>query len=394
MRSPIRLIWIIAGLGVFAAFGAAGLRFLTAPNPFDAPVSPPISAPDLEDWWEGRAEWVIEVYDVGLPIGESDTIYLGDGVYWSYLHASDRSAGIRDQCGDPVAFPGCLTLWESIDGGRTFTLTAPRCLIPCAACPCDDARDHITAQQYPRVARADDEWILVYEWHAQTILRTSWDGLTWTDWARVREVSGTYPSSFYPCSAVERIGAHPNIRGEIHDCLVGAPPGVYIEGEMVYVFVAAGSAPGHMRCYKSERQRLPASLRLCDTDPLFGGAREYGGIDLRGADANPYFDFRYVSSADVLRVRDRYYMSYEGVRGPDVLERGMDTQFGLGFARSLTDKIDGAWEKYPGNPILFDTGFNFGVGHADLLVIDGQTIMYTATSDSTRGRYVLRWRDS
>lgn len=390
----IRLLRYSVTAVALAAFSLIGLRILSTPNSFDTPPPSPVSEPDLDDWWAGRAEWVVDVYDVGLPIGESDTIYLGDGVYWSYLHASDRSAGIRDQCGDPVAFPGCLTLWESIDGGRTFFLTAPRCLMPCAACPCDDARDHITAQQYPRVVRAADEWILVYEWHAQTILRTSWDGLTWTDWVRVRDVSGTYPSSFYPCSAVERIGAHPNIRGEIHDCLVGAPPGVYIEGEWVYVFVAAGSAPGHMRCYKGERQRLPASLRLCDTDPLFGGAREYGDLDLRGADANPYFDFRYVSSADVLRVGDRYYMSYEGVRGPDVLERGMDTQFGLGFARSLTDKLDGAWEKYPDNPILFDTGFNFGVGHADLLVIDGQTIMYTATSDSTRGRYVLRWREA
>jgi hypothetical protein len=35
--------------------------------------------------------------------------------------------------------------------------------------------------------------------------------------------------------------------------------------------------------------------------------------------------------------------------------------------------------------------FNFGVGHADILVVDGETIMYTATSQTKRGRYVLRW---
>jgi hypothetical protein len=87
-------------------------------------------------------------------------------------------------------------------------------------------------------------------------------------------------------------------------------------------------------------------------------------------------------------------MTYEGVRGPDVLERGMDTQFGLGFARSVGNQIDGAWEKYPHNPVIMDVTFNFGIGHADLLVIDGVTYMYTATSESTRGRYVLRWKAS
>jgi hypothetical protein len=351
----------------------------------------PDAAPTLADWWDGRAEWVIDVYDTGLPIGESDSVALGGGAFASYLHASDQSAGVRDSCGDPAPFPGCLTRWLSTDGGQTFALPDPVCAIPCTACPCDDARDHSTAQQYPRVFAAGGEWFMVYEWHAQTMLRTSFDGVTWSDWTPVRAVSGTFPSSFAPCSAVERIGAHPHIRGEIHDCLIGAPPGIYVEGDLVYIFVTAGSAPSHMRCYKGERARLPASLRLCETDPLFGGARTYGGVELRGADANPYFDFRYVSSADVVRVGDRYYMSYEGIRGPDQLERGMDTQFGLGFARTVTDRIDGAWERYTGNPILFDVGFNVGVGHADLLIVDGVTWMITATSATTRGRYRLAW---
>lgn len=365
-----------------------------------APAGAQLAHPTLDDFWEGRAEWVVDVRDVGLPIGESDTVYQGGGVYWSYLHASHQSAGVIDQCGQPVEFPGCLTRWESADGGENFSLPVPVCLIPCGSCPCNDERDHITAQQYPRVFFAQDAAYLVYEWHAQTMLRTSTDGLNWSDWIYLRVPGGTWPSSYAACTPVEKIGPHPNIRGEVHDCLVGAPPGLYVEGEMIYVFVGAGSAPGHMRCYKgsrytdlpTDRQGAVSRLRLCDTDPLFSGAAEYGPEDVFGAEANAYFDFRYVSSADVLKAGERYYMAYEGVRGPDVLERGMDTQFGLGFARSVEGRIDGPWEKYPGNPVLMDMGFNFGIGHADLLVVEGVTIMYTATSADTRGRYILRWK--
>lgn len=360
------------------------------------PPAPAQPYPTLDDFWDGRAVWVMTHTDVGLPVGESDTLAMSAGVYWSYLHASHQSAGVIDQCGMPVAFPGCLTRWESVDGGLSFNLPAAVCAMPCRACPCEDARDHIgateAAQQYPRVARADDgSYYLVYEWHAQTILRTSLDGLVWSDWVYLRTPGGTWPSAFAPCSAVERIGPHPNIRGEVHDCLVGAPPGLYLDGDILYVFVAAGSAPGNMRCYKGDRRGDLSRLRLCDHDPLFSGAPEYGPPEASGADANPYFDFRYVSSAEVLKVGERYYMAYEGVRGPDVLERGMDTQFGLGFARSVGSAIDGEWEKFPGNPVIMDVAFNWGIGHADLLVIDDQTVMYTATSQTTRGRYVLAW---
>lgn len=365
----------------------------------DAARRPP---PTLQDFWDGRAEWVIDVFDVGLPIGESDTIDRGDGVYWSYLHASYQSAGVVDQCGDPVAFPGCLTLWESTDGGTSFALPTPVCLIPCESCPCQDQRDHhgwtpqgtrAAAQQYPRVHLNDDTVYLAYEWHAQTILRRSPDGLVWSDWAYLTTPGGTWHTDFAPCSQTERIGPHPNIRGELHNCLVGAPPGLTVEGDTLYVFVAAGSAPGNMRCYKGDRHGPLDALERCDHDPLFSGASEYGPVDISDARANAYFDFRYVSSADLLRVGDHVYMAYEGIRGPDVLERGMDTQFGLGFARSVGPEIDGPWEKYPGNPVVMDMGFNWGVGHADLLVnASGETIMYTATSQETRGRYVLRWR--
>ncbi len=350
-------------------------------------------SPTLDDFWAGRAEWVMDIADVGLPVGESDTVYKGGGVYWSYLHASDQSAGVIDQCGMPVEFPGCLTLWESIDGGKSFALKTPICLMACDSCPCEDQRDHITAQQYPRVAFADGKAYLAYEWHAQTMLRESSDGINWSGWEYLRTPGGTWPSTYAPCSPVEKIGAHPNIRGQVDDCLVGAPPGIYVERDMLYVFVAAGSAPGHMRCYKGNRHDSLADLTVCNNDPLFTGAGEYGPLDItEGAEIAPYFDFRYISSAEVVKVGDHYYMAYEGVRGPDVLERGMDTQFGLGFARSVGSEIDGAWEKYPENPVIMPVTFNWGIGHADILIVDGETVMYTATSQTTRGRYVLEWR--
>lgn len=358
--------------------------------------TPTLPPPTLADFWEGRAMWAMDIYDVGLPVGESDTIYWGGGVYWSYLHASHQSAGIVDSCGAPVQFPGCLTRWASVDGGQSFALTSPVCTIECTSCPCDDRRDHITAQQYPRVAvAADGMHYLMYEWHAHPVLRTSADAIRWSPGEEIRIPSGTWPTSYAPCSPIERIGPHPNIRGQLHDCLVGAPPGVYVEGDMLYAFVGVGSAPGHMRCYKGNRYMGARSLSRCNHDPLFYGAPVYGPQEITSGPAvNAYFDFRYVSSADVLKVGDRYYMAYEGVRGPDVLERGRDTQFGLGFARSVTGEIDGPWEKYGGNPVLTDVTDNWGVGHADLLVVDGVTIMYTATSTTTRGRYVLRWSPS
>jgi hypothetical protein len=359
--------------------------------------------PTLADFWTGDAKWVLDQYDVGLPVGESDTLQIDERIYWSYLHASDRSAGIVDSCGEPVSFPGCTTLWRSTDGGQSFSLDAPVCLVPCGSCPCSDERDHIKAQQYPRVAVVRDDngdietAYMIYEWHAQTRLRTSTDGLNWSPGRAIRFPSGTWPSSYQPCVESERIGPHPNIEGQADGCLVGAPPGIFIEGDTLYIFVGSGSAPAHMRCYKGDRFAViddPATMQPCDTDPLFGGAREYGPQDIYGAAANPYFDFRYVSSADVLQVGDRYYMAYEGIRGPDVLNRGWDTQFALGFARSTTDQIDGPWERWPGNPALMPLSPNFGVGHADLLVVDGETIMITATSMNTRGRYVLQWSDA
>jgi len=391
------------------------LFLLTILMLFSVPGEAQQPPPTLDDFWAGEAEWIVDIQDVGLPVGESDTIQIDENTFWSYLHASHQSAGVIDQCGEPVAFPGCMTRWESSDGGQSFALPANVCAIRCQQCPCSDQRDHhgvtptgdrAAAQQYPRVAVAEDgTHYMAYEWHAQTMLRTSPDGIVWSDWTPLTAPAGTWHTDFQPCSEVERIGPHPFIRGEVHNCLVGAPPGIYVEGEMLYVFVAAGSAPGHMRCYKGSRFDLDG-LQVCENDPLFAGVPEYGPVDLVGAAANNYFDFRYVSSADLLRVGDRYYMAYEGIRGPEALEIGRDTQFALGFARSVSGQIDGEWEKFPGNPVLDDIAFNWGIGHADLIVIDGVTYMYTATSveveyaedgreivnaGGTRGRYRLVW---
>ena len=85
-------------------------------------------------------------------------------------------------------------------------------------------------------------------------------------------------------------------------------------------------------------------------------------------------------------------MAYEGIRGPEFLEAGMDTQYGLGFARSVGSQIDGPWERFPANPVLQEMGFWVGIGHADLLTVAGETRMMTQTGENIRGLYVLRWR--
>jgi hypothetical protein len=51
--------------------------------------------------------------------------------------------------------------------------------------------------------------------------------------------------------------------------------------------------------------------------------------------------------------------------------------------------LGGPWEKYPGNPIISSLPGNVGLGHADLLIVDDVTYLYTTTPDETRGRYVL-----
>jgi hypothetical protein len=300
------------------------------------PTPPPgRSFATLDEFWTGSAEWVLEVQDVGLPVGESDTIHRGGGEFWSYLHASHKSAGVVDSCGNPAPFPGCVTLWKSHDGGVTFSLENPVCLFSCASCPCDPTRDHPGQQQYPRVFFDIDRAYIVYEWGASTYLRTSQDGLRWSPEAYVPS-TGQWTSEARPCTEAESIGEHPNIYAETEfgDCLVGAPPGIIVEGDLLYVFIGLGRDPGHMGCYVGDKRSGAAGLRRCTSNPFFGAENGYGPLDARGGEANPYFEFRTISSADVVRVGHRYYMTYKGVRGPSD-PTVVDDQFALGFARSV-----------------------------------------------------------
>jgi hypothetical protein len=336
--------------------------------------------PTLDDFWEGRAEWKLDVADVGLPFGESDTLVGPDGRLWSYLHASDQSAGIRDVWGQPVGFPGCVTLWVSDDAGRSFNLFAPRCLTGCEANPCASLPDQIEQQQYPRVVVDEaGAYHMVYEWGGQAYLRASADGLNWSASERV-EGTGIWKLSEAYCNWYQRIKPFP-LLPDPNECLIGAPPGLYAEGETLYVFVGMGKSPGHMGCFSGPVAQGAAGMRLCGNNPLFTGASVYGRTDTVSAGMNPYFDFHIISSADILKVGQRYYMFYEGMRGTD--------QWALGLARST--QLDGAWQKFRGNPLLMDVPGNIGVGHADVLVLDGATYLYTATSDTARGRYVLEW---
>jgi hypothetical protein len=356
------------------------------PIPTETPVIPRYAT--LDDFWNGNAFWILDQADTGLPIGESDTLHISGDEYWSYLHASYQSAEVTDQCGDPVPFPGCTTLWKSYDGGRNFQLESPTCLFSCTTCPCDNSRDHIAQQQYPRVFVAPENQFLVYEFGAYVYLRTSTDGVTWSD---STHIPGTWiwDRPYGACDGEAVIGLHPHIYEELqYDCLVGGPPGIYVEDGLIYVFVALGQAPGHMGCLVGEPGRGAESFIPCTSNPLFEAERGYGPVETLGSEANEFFEFRTISSADVVRVGDHYYMTYEGVRGPSSYTV-VDDQFGMGLARSVGPEIDGPWEKYPGNPIISDLPGNVGLGHADLIVVSEITYLYTATPEGTRGRYVL-----
>jgi hypothetical protein len=344
----------------------------------------------LDDFWDGKAEWAIQAYDVGLPVGESDTVYVR-GEFWAYLNASHQSAGIRDQCGDPVPFPGCVTLWKSRDGGYRFYLDRPVCLFPCKTCPCGPG-DHVDQQQYPRVAFSQGRFYMVYEWGAGAFVRTSYNGV---DWSGESQVTGTgiWHDTEKPCgSEAETIGVHPHVDpGFTFDCLAGAPPGITIEDKLLYVFVGLGRAPSHMGCFVGNMYAPVEEMRPCTHNPLFAGAREYGPLDALGAEADAYFDFRTISSADVVKMGEHYYMTYEGTRGPS-RDGDRDDQFGLGFARSFSATLDAPWQTYPGNPVLVGVGDHWGIGHADMLIVNDGVYLYTSTSPTTRGRYVLVYK--
>jgi hypothetical protein len=344
--------------------------------------------PTLADFWEGRARFVVDVENTGLPMGESDTLVMSNGEFWSYLHASARSAGTVNRCGNPVEFPGCTVIYRSRDGGRTFQHdNPPVCQFECRQCPCDSTRDHIDQQQYPRVSTDGKTMTLVYEYRGRVMLRRSGDGLNWSLPEQLRG-SGVWFGQ-RSCRPEERIGPHP-YAAPTYDCLVGAPPGIYAEGNRLYVLVGLGQNPASMGCYYGALDTRAGSLAKCAHNPLFTGAAEYGPLKEKGAPANPFFDFRTISSAEVQKIGDRYYMLYEGTRGPGEGDPG-DTQFGLGLARSRANQVDGPWEKFPGNPILVGLPGNVGLGHADLVVVNGQTLLYTSLNGATRSRLALVW---
>ncbi|MCB0122489.1 MAG: hypothetical protein KDE58_09615, partial [Caldilineaceae bacterium] len=129
----------------------------------DAPSARPGSAPTFADFWEGRAHFVIDVPETELPMGESDTLPAPNGQLWSYVHASERSAGVVDQCGAPVEFPGCVVIYRSEDGRTFHHEDPPVCQIACNQCPCTAEEDHIIQQQYPRVVEHEGHYWMVYE---------------------------------------------------------------------------------------------------------------------------------------------------------------------------------------------------------------------------------------
>lgn len=349
--------------------------------------------PTLADFWDGRARFAVDMEETGLPMGESESVVLSNGELWSYVHASQRSAGVVDSCGAPVDFPGCVVIYRSVDGGRSFALPdAPVCLIPCRQCPCAADVDHMVQQQYPRVYFDGERMWMAYEYLGRVMLRTSMDGLAWSAPEHVAE-SVIWNLWYRDCPAEERIGRHPFAPFN-YECLRGAPPGVIVADGTVYVFLAQGQNPGAMGCFKRAADAPDVPFVACDANPFFVGAATYGPLDETGAFANPYFDFRTISSAEVQALGDgegrRYYMLYEGVRGPAAGDPG-DTQFGLGLARSLTNRLDGPWEKYPDNPLLVDLPGNIGLGHADLIVLDGRTYLYTSLDGVARSRLLLVW---
>lgn len=343
----------------------------------------------MADFWDGNAHFVVDVEDTGLPMGESETIIMANGEWWSYLHASDRSAGAVDQCGDPVEFPGCTVIYRSQDAGASFQHdNPPICQFACQQCPCDVDRDHHVQQQYPRVSYDGDKLWLVYEFLGRTMLRTSVDGETFSPPQRV-DHSGLWSSNEW-CGRNEKVNGHPFAIINIEQCMAGGPPGIFVEGDLVYVFVGLGQSPGGLGCFVGRRNQPPSSYGRCKSNPLLMGSQTYGPENLRGAEANPYWDFRILSSADVHKIGDQYYMLFEGIRGPGPNDPG-DTQFGLGLARSVDGKIDGRWEMYPGNPILADVPANIGIGHADLVTAGGHTWLLTSLDGVKRSRLYLAY---
>ena len=392
-----RTLWFIVALLVL-------ISCQPAPAPptvtFLPTLTPTLSRlpPTLDDFWNGAAHFTVEIEDTGLPMGESETLIMPNGEWWSYVHASQRSAGVHDPCGAPVEFPGCVVIYKSTDAGKRFTLAQPAaCLFSCETCPCDSQIDLTNQQQYPRVAAfgqgKNRTYYMVYEHGAKVFLRRSPDGLAWDDAEQITS-TGIWNLWYRACAAEESIGQHPFVPYG-YECLSGAPPGIVIAGNdvaaQVYVFVAMGQNPGHLGCFVGTLDQPGTYFTRCRNNPLISGAQEYGPTHVTGHAANAYFDFRTISSAEVLQVNGRYYAFYEGIRGPGPNDPG-DSQFGLGLARSTTSEMDGPWEKFRHNPILVDVPGNIGLGHADVVIYHGVTMLHTSLDGLRRSRLKLVWR--
>ncbi|MEM7133748.1 MAG: hypothetical protein AAF702_46060 [Chloroflexota bacterium] len=345
--------------------------------------------PTLVDLWEGTAHFVVQVPVTGLPMGESESVVMANGEIWSYVHASDRSAKVVDRCGAPVPFPGCTVIYRSQDGGNSFLLEPAVCQFECNRCPCTKEEDHINQQQYPRVAHDGSRLHLAYEFGAMIFHRTSLDGEAWSGSTQV-PWSGVWDEWLRPCSPHSQTHEHPFVV-DFYDCLMGGPPGLAVHDGMLYVFVGLGQNPGGMGCFVGPVHRSADEMIACTNNPLFVGHESYGPLEEKGPSTNAHFGFRTISSAEVQKIGERFYMLFEGVRGPGPGDPG-DTQFGLGLARSQPEEINEKWELYSGNPILVDLPGNIGLGHADLIILDGKTVLYTSLDGETRSRLDLAWR--
>jgi hypothetical protein len=138
--------------------------------------------------------------------------------------------------------------------------------------------------------------------------------------------------------------------------LAGGPPGIFVDGDQLYVFVDLGSCPASIGCIHGNRFEPPAQMRPCDAAPLLYGSGEYGR-GKSGHDANAYMDFRYASSAEVVSSNGSFYMFWEGERGGG--------EWGLNLASS--GAVDARWSKSSLNPALMDAPILNGMGHTDLL---------------------------
>jgi hypothetical protein len=211
----------------------AGRTIAGPPAILPQPEPHPGQYPTLEDFWVGSAHFVVEVVNTGLPMGESETLVMGNGELFSYVHASDRSAGTRDQCGNPVAFPGCTVIYRSRDGGHTFAHdNPPVCQFACRQCPCTSQTDHIEQQQYPRVVVTGDTVtgdtvVTAYEYQGRVMLRRSADGLNWSAPEHVGDTL-LWHLWYADCPADTRVGDHPFVTFN-YECMAGGPPGLWVE---------------------------------------------------------------------------------------------------------------------------------------------------------------------